>query len=144
LIRVRPSHQGICVTDLPTTLRFWCDGLGFALAEGYDLDDTMLPDLAHALEVDRPVTVRSQMIRLGDVKVEVLAYTTPAPVGVPSTSRGAVGFTHLSFLVDDIDEVVTHLVAHGGTLLPDTRRNVGIEVVFLADPDGIRVELMQA
>ena len=34
------------------------------------------------------------------------------------------------------------IVEHGGTLLPDTRAS-GMSLVFLADPDGTRVELMQ-
>ena len=46
-----PSHLGLCVSDLARSLRFYCEGLGFELAEGYTLDDTMLPDLARSLEV---------------------------------------------------------------------------------------------
>ena len=59
------SHSGICVTDLERSLRFYCEGLGFVVAEGYDLDDTMLPGLAGALEVESPVALRSQMITCG-------------------------------------------------------------------------------
>ena len=140
---LRPSHLGICVSDVTAALRFWCDGLGFEVAEGYDLDTTMLPGLAPALEVEPPIVMRSQMIRLAEMKIEVISYTSPPTTGTPSVSRGAVGFTHLSFLHPAIDEFAQHLVDCGGTLLKDTRVNVGIEVVFLADPDGIRVELMQ-
>jgi catechol 2,3-dioxygenase-like lactoylglutathione lyase family enzyme len=124
-------------------MRFWCDGLGFTVAEHYDLTDAMIPGLAEALEVPSPVTVRSQMIRLDDLKIEVLSYENPAVQGIPSTSRGSRGYTHLSFLTADIDAFAQRLVEHGGTILTDTRRNVGIEVVFLADPDGTRIELMQ-
>ena len=35
------SHVGICVADLERSLRFYCDGLGFEVAEGYDLTDTL-------------------------------------------------------------------------------------------------------
>ena len=34
-------------------------------------------------------------------------------------------------------------MAAGGTVLPDTRASLGIELVFLVDPDGNRVELLQ-
>lgn len=140
---VRLSHLGICVRDLTASLRFWCDGLGFTVAEGYDLTDAMIPGLAEALEVPSPISMRSQMIKRDDLKIEVISYTEPLVTGTPSVSRGALGFTHLSFLTPDIDSFAQHLLSCGGTLLPDTRRNVGIEVVFLADPDGTRVELMQ-
>jgi catechol 2,3-dioxygenase-like lactoylglutathione lyase family enzyme len=140
---LRPSHLGMCVSDVAAAMRFWCDGLGFEVAESYDLDTTMLPGLAPALEVEAPVVMRSQMIRLADLKIEVISYTEPRATGTPSVSRGAVGLTHLSFLHPSIDDFAQHLVACGGTLLEATRVNVGIEVVFLADPDGTRVELMQ-
>jgi catechol 2,3-dioxygenase-like lactoylglutathione lyase family enzyme len=131
------------VSDVTAAMRFWCDGLGFEVAEGYDLDTTMLPGLAPALEVSAPIVMRSQMIRLEAMKIEIISYTSPPTTGIPSTSRGAVGFTHLSFLYPQIDVFAQHLVDCGGTILSDTRVDVGIEVVFLADPDGIRVELMQ-
>jgi catechol 2,3-dioxygenase-like lactoylglutathione lyase family enzyme len=142
-VSLRPSHLGICVSDVTASMRFWCDGLGFEVAEGYDLDTTMLPGLAPALEVEAPIVMRSQMIQLADLKIEIISYTSPPTTGTPSSSRGAVGFTHLSFLHPAIDEFAQHLVDSGGTILKDTRVNVGIEVVFLADPDGIRIELMQ-
>ena len=141
---LRFSHLGLCVSDLAASLRFWCDGLGFTIAEGHDLSDSMIPGLAEALEVPAPVTMRSQMITFEGLKIEVISYTSPPPTGAASISRGALGFTHLSFLHSDIDAFADHLVTCGGTPLPETRRNVGIEVVFLADPDGARVELMQA
>lgn len=140
---LRPSHLGLCVSDREAAMRFWCDGLGFEVAEHYDLTDEMIPGLAEALEVAAPVTVRSQMIRLGDLKIEVLSYENPEVTGTPSISRGARGYTHLSFLHPSIDDFAEHLVAHGGTVLKETRQNVGIEVVFLTDPDGTRIELMQ-
>jgi catechol 2,3-dioxygenase-like lactoylglutathione lyase family enzyme len=139
---VKPSHLGLCVADLERSLRFYCDGLGFVEAEVYNLDEQMLDGLDRALEVERPVKLRSQMITNGDLKIELLHYTTPVPTGSPSTSRGQIGFTHLSFFVADVDQVAAKLATLGGTILDDTRRQLGYEVVFVADPDGARVELM--
>src|SRR5690242_6631629 len=138
----RPSHIGLCVADLDRSLRFYCDGLGFAMAEGYDLDDTMLDGLARALEVAAPVKLRSQMITHGGLKVELLHFAEPVAQGVPSGTRNQLGLTHFSFFVDNVDTVVAQLVELGGTVLPDTRAVLGYDVVFLADPDGNRVELM--
>ena len=141
---LRPSHIGLCVTDLERSLRFYCDGLGFVPAEGYDLDDTAMPGLDKGLEVPSPVRLRSQMITLDEMKIELLHYMSPAVVGTPSAHRNQLGLTHLSFWVDDVDVSAAALVALGGTILPDTRQAPGIELVFLTDPDGVRVELLGA
>ena len=138
-----PSHFGLCVSDIEASQRFYCEGLGFELGDGYDLDTTMLPGLAASLEVSFPTALRSQMIKLGGMTIELLHYREPAVTGVPSSSRGSLGLTHLSFWVDDLQSCADRLVSLGGTVLPDTRQNLGIELVFLTDPDGTRVELMQ-
>jgi catechol 2,3-dioxygenase-like lactoylglutathione lyase family enzyme len=139
---VRPSHLGLCVADLDRSMRFYCEGLGFTPAEGYDLDEQMLEGLERALEVTRPVKLRSQMITNGELKIELLHFAEPRPTGAPSASRGQIGFTHLSFFVDDVDTVALHLATLGGEVLATTRAQLGYEVVFVADPDGTRVELM--
>lgn len=143
MTRPSASHIGICVSDLDRALRFWCDGLGFDRAERFELDDTMLSGLAGALEVDGPVEVTSQFVRLGDFAVELLVYRRPAPTGMPSTSRARRGVTHVALQVDDLEEAVDRAVRAGGTVVDGTRADLGVQLVFLADPDGTRVELMQ-
>lgn len=138
----RASHMGLCVTDLDRSLRFWCDGLGFERAERYELTDTLAPGLAEALEVPSPVDLVSQMIVLGEWRFELLHYRTPAVEGSPSATRRQLGFTHMSFWVDDVDAEAQRLVEFGGTILPTTRTSPGIPIQFIADPDGARVELM--
>lgn len=142
-VQYRPSHLGLCVSDMDAAMRFYCDGLGFEPTMVFDLDTTMLPGLGKSLEVDGEVAVRSQMIKRDTMTIELLAYSQPAVTGTPSASRGARGLTHLSFYVDDLEAAVARLVEHGGTVISSTRQNLGIDLVFLADPDGTRVELMQ-
>lgn len=143
-VNYQPSHFGICVTDLDRSMRFYCDGLGFQAAERYDLKDTPESGLDRSLEVESPVDLVSQFIRNGDLGVELLYYRSPPTFGKASASRGQVGITHLSFYVDDVDAAAAQLVECGGTLLPQTRANPGVDLVFLADPDGVRVELMKS
>jgi catechol 2,3-dioxygenase-like lactoylglutathione lyase family enzyme len=131
------------VSDLEQSMRFYCDGLGFERSDGYDLDSTVVLGLDAALEVPGPAVLRSQMIVLEAMKIELLYYSSPAVEGRPSAHRNQLGLTHLSFWVDDLDATAERLVAHGGTLLPATRQSPGVELVFLADPDGTRVELME-
>jgi catechol 2,3-dioxygenase-like lactoylglutathione lyase family enzyme len=138
------AHTGLCVSDLQVALRFYCDGLGFEVAEGYDIGD----EVAATLEVPTGVRLRSQMIRKGAAKLELLAWASPAVTGVPSQSRNQLGFTHLSFQVTDMPAVEARLVEHGGTVIESTRTHFDlgaatIDLLFLADPDGTRIELME-
>lgn len=137
-----PSHLGLCVADLDRSLRFYCEGLGFETSGSFELDDTALPGLERGLELASPVAMTSTFIELGTMKIELLSYRTPQPHGAPSVDRAQLGFTHLSFYVDDVDAAAARLVEVGGTLLESTRASIGVEIVFLADPDGARVELM--
>ena len=141
-MRYTPSHAGVCVSDLDRAMRFYCDGLGFEVSDRFDADTSQMPALDASLEVKGPVNLQSQMIVNGGMKIELLAYPGRAVEGTPSTSRGLLGLTHLSFWVDDVDTAAKKLVDCGGTILDSTRQNVGIELVFLSDPDGTRVELM--
>ena len=64
-------------------------------------------------------------------------------------SRNQVGFTHFAVYVDDMDAEIARLVECGGTVIEKTRTKMGegeesVELVFIADPDGVRVELMKA
>src|SRR3954451_13827684 len=136
------SHIGLCVRNLERSLLFYCDGLGFERAESYPIDDSF----AASLEVGGVIALTSQMIRRGDVTIELLGWELPEPAGTPSTSRQQLGFTHLSFYVDDVQSTAERLVRLGREMLPNTRLTIpsAIDLVFVAAPDGSRVELMQA
>jgi catechol 2,3-dioxygenase-like lactoylglutathione lyase family enzyme len=137
-----PSHLGICVENLERSLRFYCDGLGFEKGETYAIGN----EYRAALEVEGEVVLSSQFIHRGTLAIELLAYRSPGASGAPSARRNQLGFTHLSFFVADVDVAARSLVACGGRLLPGTRTGAGVpsamQIVFLADPDGVRIELM--
>lgn len=138
----RPSHFGLCVSDLERSLRFYVDGLGFERGDGFDLDSDAAPGLDRSLEVPGRVQITSQFVKNDTMTIELLHFAEPGVVGEPSAVRNRRGLTHMSFYVDDVDTAAEHLVAHGATVLSDTRSSVGVEILFLSDPDGVRVELM--
>jgi lactoylglutathione lyase len=141
---VSMSHLGLCVSDLDRSLRFYTEGLGFEPADGFDIDD----GLAHLAEVPAPVECRAQFITHGSTTIELLGWHHPAVEGEASTSRHQLGFTHLSVNVDDLAAVEARLVGLGARTLEDTRTHLDlpgarVDIVFLADPDGVRIELNQ-
>jgi catechol 2,3-dioxygenase-like lactoylglutathione lyase family enzyme len=134
------SHVGICVSDLARSLRFYCEGLGFAPAESHAIGG----EFAAALEVPENVKLTSQFIRREGLSVELLHYQWPAPEGRPASSRNQLGLTHLSFIVPDLEAAAARLAEHGGTVLERTRTTgPGVSLLFVADPDGVRIEIME-
>ena len=141
---VSMSHVGLCVSDLERSLRFYTEGLGFEVADGFDIGDGLAP----LAEVPSPVECRAQFITHGSLTIELLGWRRPAAEGTPSTSRHQLGFTHLSVNVDDLAAVEARLVGLGARALEDTRTHLDldgacVDIVFLADPDGVRIELNQ-
>jgi catechol 2,3-dioxygenase-like lactoylglutathione lyase family enzyme len=139
----RLSHFGLCVSDLDRSLRFYAEGLGFDVAEQYQLDSDVMVGLDRALEIGERVVVTSQFIRLGTLGIELLHYETPTPTGTPSATRAQLGLSHLAFHVADAEASAAHLVECGGTIIESTRAELGGPLLFLHDPDGVRIELMQ-
>ncbi len=76
------------------------------------------------------------------MKIELLHFVEPGVGGTPSATRNQVGLTHRSFYVDDLDAATAHLVDCGAIVIEETRATPRIDLLFLADPDGVHVELM--
>ena len=134
------SHVGLCVRDLERSRRFYVDGLGFEEFARFDITRPIA-------EVDPPCDFTSFFIQKGGLRVELLDYRSPGAIGSPSTRRNHLGLTHLSFVVDNVDAAARELEAFGGTIIEGTRSGQDdpdtVQTIFLADPDGTRVELMR-
>lgn len=138
------SHLGICVSDLERSVAFYCDGLGFERAEAHEVG----AEFGALMELDG-LRLRSQFLRgPGGVALELLAFASPAPTGDGRRRPlNALGLTHLSVRVDDVDAVAARLVALGGAVVDGTRTTIPtggrpLDFVYLTDPDGVRIELM--
>lgn len=141
---LRVSHTGLCVSDLQRSLRFYVDGLGFEVAETYTAGN----EIAAAAEITADAKMTSQMIVKDGLKLELLWWIEPGSGGTPSTKRNQLGLTHLSFAVDDIAAAEARLVGLGATVVESTRTHVEaasitVDLLFLTDPDGTRIELVK-
>ena len=139
-IECTTSHIGLCVTDIARSLRFYVDGLGFSEFARFELERGIA-------EVDPPVRLTSLFIQKDGLRVELLQYHSPGAIGQPASRRNQRGLTHFSFVVDDVDASAAALVEHGGAIIDGTRSGHDdpdrVQIIFLADPDGTRVELMR-
>jgi lactoylglutathione lyase len=141
----RLSHFGLCVSDLERSLHFYCDGLGFEKGGTYPEIGTPENRAFGALGLpdDAVIDWISQFVIKGPLNLELFGYRSPRPYGSASASRAQIGFTHLGFYVDDLEEAATRLESCGGKVLTRSRFSMGVEGLFVADPDGVQIELLE-
>jgi len=136
------SHLGLCVSDLPRALAFWRDALGFR--EGKRLD--VSGDVAETLLGLHDLDLRAVYLERDGVRLELLHYAAPGHRGAGEPRpMNALGFTHLSLRVADLDAALAAVEAAGGRVLRATRVREPVSgrgAVFVTDPDGARVELV--
>jgi catechol 2,3-dioxygenase-like lactoylglutathione lyase family enzyme len=142
------SHIGICVTDLPASARFYCEGLGFRQLHPLHVQGV---EAARLLELNS-VQLEALYLERDGTRIELLHFIEPgvAEQGGPdhATPRpmNRPGLTHLSLRSDDLDMDIARLEALGGQLLRETRidnPDFNAHAAFLLDPDGTRIELVQ-
>jgi|SRR5690606_25467117 len=138
------SHLGLCVSDLPRALAFWRDALGFR--EGKQLD--VAGDLAETLLGLRDLDLRAVFLERDGLRLELLHFVSPGHRGAGEPRpMNALGYTHLSLRVEDFDATLAAVEAAGGRVLRGTLVRdpaSGRGAVFVTDPDGARVELVDA
>lgn len=143
----RFSHVGICVSNLERSLRFYRDLLGFREQYGFDFG----PQFGRLMELEG-VIGRSLFLERDGVRIELLTYEHPTATGTGERRpMNELGVTHFGVRVSDLAGVVETLRQAGVEILDHTRLSIegadagepAREWVFVTDPDGVRVELIQ-
>jgi catechol 2,3-dioxygenase-like lactoylglutathione lyase family enzyme len=93
------------------------------------------------------VALRAVYLEREGVRIELLHYDSPGCTGDGGPrAMNALGLTHLSLRVDDLDALLAKLAADGVRVLGETRIEIPrahTKAVFVTDPDGTRIELVQ-
>ncbi len=132
----KASHFGLCVSNLERSLAFYRDALEFKEVSRLTFDDETTRQL---LGLPDGVLEAAYLERDGWL-LELLSFPRPGTIpGDAPRPMNRTGLTHLSFVVDSLDEVTAAVERHGGRVLEETRFDA---VVFVLDPDGTRLELM--
>lgn len=81
----------------------------------------------------------------GHNRIELTRYQRPAsPAGDPQAPPNTLGAARVMFAVDDIDDTVTRLQAHGGTLLGGIAAYEDLyRICYLRGPAGVIVALAE-
>jgi catechol 2,3-dioxygenase-like lactoylglutathione lyase family enzyme len=140
----RFSHVGICVSELGRSLAFYRDALGFREVKRLDAAGEATETLLGLHDVD----LRVVFLERDGLRLELLHYDAPGHRGSGEPRpMNALGLTHLSFAVDDLDAVATALERAGARVLRATRvhnEELASAALFVTDPDGTRIELVQS
>jgi catechol 2,3-dioxygenase-like lactoylglutathione lyase family enzyme len=140
------EHVGIQVRDVERSARFYVEQLGFELLERTSRSEPYVQKV-----VGYYPNVVLEIAYLGipgtNVCLEILEYrgVKRAPVD-PATANPGTG--HFSLFVDDLDALYARLSSHGVDFVSEVQTSTagsikGSRVVYMMDPDGIRVELVE-
>jgi len=142
----KAHHMGLQVADLDRSVAFYRDILGFEIAFAWNPQAPYIRELVGYPDAD----IHAAILRLpgSDVFLELLEYRNVerSPVDTRTANPGTA---HIAFFVDDLDALYAALTARGvrsvsAPVTPTIGPNEGGRAVYLIDPDGIRVELIQA
>lgn len=132
----RFNHVGQCVSDLERSRRFYVEAFGFEVARELHPPDQGTDRL---LRLSSPLGMTACYLKRDDFVLELLHFADAAVAAGDERVVNQLGLTHLSLGVDDLDEALAAVEAHGGEILTDT--NLGM-AVFVKDPDGQLLELL--
>lgn len=129
---MRIDHGGLLVSDVERAVRFYVDALGLE-------------------QVPRPGTFDTPgaWLQVGAQQIHLIGETEPgrATAMTPRYDHAEVviGYgTHLALVVDDLDAALARAAAAGVTPPGEVfARGDGVKRVFVTDPDGHVIELMQ-
>jgi len=139
---MRISHIGLCVSERGRSRRFYETAFGFRHLRDLDVEGESASTL---LRLDG-VVLRAVYLERDGVTIELLEYPSPGHTGdVAPRVMNRLGLTHLSLSVEDLDALLPAVVEAGGRVLEETRveNDSGVRALFVVDPDGTPIELVQ-
>jgi glyoxylase I family protein len=139
------DHTGITVSNLERSLAFWREVLGFEISHTAHQKGEMAQEITGVEGAE----IKLAVLRApGGHKIELLEYLAPADRKHTDIRPCDVGSVHIALLVHDLDAVLERIAASDWKAAgkPQTLQsgpNAGKRVVYVRDPDGTTIELMQ-
>src|SRR4051812_24197822 len=139
------DHTGITVSDIERSLAFWRDVLGFELSHRAHQKGELAEQITGVAGAEILIAV----LKAPGHKIELLEYRAPADRRRQNDVRPCdLGAAHITLTVDNLDDVLERIGAFGWKAAgkPQTLTvgpNAGKRVIYVRDPDGTPIELMQ-
>jgi catechol 2,3-dioxygenase-like lactoylglutathione lyase family enzyme len=139
---LRMDNILIVVDDLEATKAFFTE-LGMELEGEMTVEGPLVGSLIGLKNVR--ATLAMMRSPDGHGRIELDKFHTPdsirfGPVDAPVNT---LGFRRVMFVVDDIDEVVARLVAHGAVLIGEMQYEDAYRLAYIRGPEGIIVALSE-
>jgi lactoylglutathione lyase len=140
------DHVGIQVRDVERSARFYEENLGFKRVARWSMSE---PYVQRVVGYYPDVTLEIAILAIpgSNLFLEILEYrgVLGSPVD-PATANP--GTAHFCLFVDNLDELHAELIKRGVEFVSDVETptvgpNKGGRVVYMKDPDRIRVELVE-
>lgn len=128
---MKHHHTSIRTADIFQAIAFY-EALGFEVTERFTAGITL-----------------ACWMRGAGTNIELMQVPEPKNISDPFGDENYVGYYHLSFYVENLEDFLQDLVNKLGKvklLLPPREQTIGdriYQVAFIADPDGLPIELMQ-
>ncbi|HEY2772739.1 MAG TPA: VOC family protein [Candidatus Binatia bacterium] len=140
---VRFGHIGICVSDLSRSVPFYRDLLGFRAMTQTDVRGEDADRLLGLRGVDQTTV----FLERDGVRLALFEFRAPkSPPPDPPRQMNRTGLAAIMLRVDDLDATLAKMREASVTVLDSTRTDYpayGSRLVFVADPDGTLVELVE-
>ena len=137
-----PLEVGICVRDVTSMVRFYCDVLGCRevmrapIPKAISDPAGMGPDGFEMVWLQTPWGERLKLLGPAD----------PPPQGAPRAHLTATaGIAYITFYCEDLASVVARALEAGATLLSDPalQRAPALRIAFFRDPEGNAGEFVE-
>jgi len=131
-------HFAVTVTDLDRAVAFYRDTLGLDVLSEFTVGGDAF---ATGVGIDG-ASAEFVHLAAGDARIELVEYD---PVGetAAETELNQPGATHLGLEVDDLDTVFDSLPDGCETIAEPQTTESGTRILFVRDPDGTLVELLE-
>jgi catechol 2,3-dioxygenase-like lactoylglutathione lyase family enzyme len=137
------DHINLVVSDLEKAKEFF-ESFGFTVEHEGDLSGGWISEIVGLKDVRARY---SKLALSGSVtKLELVSYTSPTSERDPDMSKAnQLGFRHIAFEVDDIDDIVATLTDRGIEFMSkvQTYEPTKKRLVYFYGPEGILLELAQ-
>ena len=135
-------HVGVTVSDLDRAVDFYAETFDLDVVSEFSVGGDAFSE-AVAVE---GASAEFAHLDAGDVIVELVAYdpTTEQRGGSAPPELNRPGATHLGLTVDDVEAFHDGLADDVETLSPPRTSDSGTTVLFVGDPEGNLIEVLDA
>jgi catechol 2,3-dioxygenase-like lactoylglutathione lyase family enzyme len=134
----RTHHVGITVRDLDRAVEFYRETFGLDVLDRFSVSGEAF---ATGVGVDG-ATASFAHLDGGDVRIELVEYDPEGePCGADTVAQP--GATHIGFEVADLDAFYADLAADVETISEPQTTESGTSILFVRDPEGNLIEVLE-